>query len=121
MLILIRVPAVTVLYDVVYRYKIILSNDTDIISSLREGPKDSDTQRVERLEIQTLQVTSSRFPAPTTISSTVRPRRTASRDSTTDSDTTIMSSFESLKREAVHLERQLEDKIARFQQVRFVS
>jgi len=32
-----------------------------------------------------------------------------------------MSSFESLKRDAVHLERQLEDKIARFQQVRRVT
>jgi hypothetical protein len=63
--------------------------------------------------------------------SSVRPRRTAPRDNLNtweetavrygneEEDSGDMSgSFESVKREAVQLERQLEDKIARFQQVR---
>ena len=71
-------------------------------------------------------------PAHTTTSQqVVRPRRTAPRSTPPSSSVVVVEetlvsdnnmsmsagSFESLKREAVHLERQLEDKISRFQQV----
>jgi hypothetical protein len=56
-----------------------------------------------------------------TSSPQLRPRRAAlpqSRETDVDDNTMASSTFEACKREAVHLERQLEDKIARFQQVR---